>query len=82
MRNHSPNPLHAVYHARYAMPLDQEAFLFLTYDTDQASARGFEAVAVGYSLRYPEDTENLKQQFAVYDSLYAGCRLQVAKGGG
>ncbi len=45
-------------------------------------ARGFGAIAVGYSLRYPEDTENLKQQFAVYDSLYAWCRLQVAKGSG
>ncbi len=43
-------------------------------------ARGFEAIAVGYSLRYPEDSENLRQQFAVYDSLYAWCRLQAAKG--
>ncbi len=43
-------------------------------------ARGFEAIAVGYSLRYPEDTENLRHQFAVYDALYAWCRLQVAKG--
>jgi hypothetical protein len=43
-------------------------------------ARGFEAIAVGYSLRYPEDTENLANQFPVYDALYAWCRLQVAKG--
>jgi hypothetical protein len=43
-------------------------------------ARGLEAIAVGYSLRFPEDTENLAHQFEVYDSLYAWCRLQVAKG--
>ncbi len=43
-------------------------------------ARGFEAIAVGYSLRYPSDEENLLHQFEVYDSLYAWCRLQVAKG--
>ncbi len=43
-------------------------------------ARGFEAIAVGYSLRFPEDVENLENQFPVYDALYAWCRLQVAKG--
>ena len=43
-------------------------------------ARGFEAIAVGYSLRYPDDMVNLAEQFEVYDSLYAWCRLQVAKG--
>lgn len=43
-------------------------------------ARGLEAIASGYSVRYPDDTENLKHQFAVYDALYAWCRLQVAKG--
>lgn len=43
-------------------------------------ARGFEAIAVGYSLRYPSDEENLLHQFEVYDALYAWCRLQVAKG--
>ena len=42
-------------------------------------ARGFEAIATGYSLRYPDDTENLGRQMAVYDALYAWCRLQVAK---
>lgn len=42
-------------------------------------ARGFEAIAVGYSLRYPSDEENLLHQFEVYDSLYAWCRLEVAK---
>jgi hypothetical protein len=43
-------------------------------------ARGLEAIAVGYGLRYPDDEENLPRQFEVYDSLYAWCRLQVAKG--
>jgi hypothetical protein len=42
-------------------------------------AQGLEAVAVGYSLRYPDDEENLLHQFEVYDALYAWCRLQVAK---
>jgi len=42
-------------------------------------ARGLEAIAVGYSLRFPEDLENLEHQFEVYDALYAWCRLQVAK---
>ncbi len=43
-------------------------------------ARGLEAIAVGYGVRYPDDEENLLQQFEVYDALYAWCRLQVAKG--
>jgi hypothetical protein len=42
-------------------------------------ARGLEAIASGYSLRFPEDVENLEHQFEVYDGLYAWCRLQVAK---
>ncbi len=44
-------------------------------------APGLEAIAVGYSLRFPNDTENLSRQFDVYDALYAWCRLQVAKHG-
>ncbi len=47
-------------------------------DTDPI-ARGLEAIASGYSLRYPEDEENLEHQFEVYDALYAWCRLQVAQ---
>ncbi len=43
-------------------------------------ARGLEAIASGFSLRYPNDEENLSVQFEVYDALYAWCRLQVAKG--
>ena len=42
-------------------------------------ARGLEAIAVGYGIRYPDDEENLLQQFEVYDALYAWCRLQGAK---
>lgn len=49
-------------------------------DTDPI-ARGLEAIAVGYSLRFPDDLENLEQQFEVYDALYAWCRLQVAREG-
>jgi hypothetical protein len=42
-------------------------------------ARGLEAIASGFSLRFPEDEENIASQFEVYDALYAGCRLDVAK---
>ena len=42
-------------------------------------ARGLEAIASGYSLRFPDDEENLAAQFEVYDALYAWCRLDVAK---
>ena len=47
-------------------------------DTDPI-ARGLEAIATGYSLRFPEDTENLARQFDVYDALYAWCRLEAAR---
>jgi hypothetical protein len=43
-------------------------------------ARGLEAIASGYSLRFPNDEENLAAQFEVYDALYAWCRLDVAGG--
>jgi hypothetical protein len=46
-------------------------------DSDPLAA-GFEAIAVGYSLRFPDDAENLARQFEMYDSLYAWCRLDVA----
>ncbi len=52
-------------------------------DTDRLDAdplaAGFEAIAVGYSLRYPDDLENIEGQFEVYDAMYAWCRLDVAK---
>lgn len=47
-------------------------------DTDPL-ARGLEAIASGYSLRYPKDEENLAHQFQVYDALYAWSQLDVAK---
>ena len=49
-------------------------------DADPVST-GLEALAVGYSLRFPDDLENLERQFDAYDALYAWCRLQVAKEG-
>ena len=60
------------------------AQIFNAADTDHYEkdtiAAGFEAIAVGYSLRYPNDKENLEHQFPVYDALYAWCRIQIAKG--
>jgi hypothetical protein len=50
-------------------------------DADPLAA-GFEAIAVGYSLRFPDDLENIERQFEVYDALYAWCRLDVAKSDG
>lgn len=53
-------------------------------DTDEGydlepTAYGLEAIATGFSLRFPEDEENLDHQFDVYDALYAWCRLETAK---
>lgn len=62
--------------ARIVHAADIEADLY----TDEI-APGLEAIAVGYSLRFPDDTENLRRQFDVYDALYAWCRLQVVKQG-
>jgi len=47
-------------------------------DNDPLAA-GLEAIAVGYSLRFPDDMENLEMQFEVYDALYAWCRMDTAK---
>ncbi len=51
-------------------------------DTDNlqndAIAAGLEAIAVGFSIRFPDDFENLELQFEVYDALYAWCRLDIA----
>ncbi|MBF0611869.1 MAG: chromate resistance protein [Magnetococcales bacterium] len=49
------------------------------YDQDPI-ARGLEALAVGYALRFPDDQKNLEMQFQLYDALYAWCSLEVAKG--
>ena len=43
-------------------------------------ARGLEAIASGFSLRFPDDSQNLAHQFDVYDALYAWCRMDVASG--
>jgi hypothetical protein len=44
-------------------------------DTDRLDAdplaAGLEAIAMGYSLRFPDDLENIERQFEVYDALYA-----------
>jgi len=45
-------------------------------DTDPL-ARGLEAIAAGFGLRYPDDQQNLAVQFEVYDALYAWCKTQV-----
>ncbi len=42
-------------------------------------AAGFEAIAVGFGLRYPDDKKNLKRQFEMYDALYAWCCLDAAR---
>jgi hypothetical protein len=41
-------------------------------------APGLEAIASGFSLLLPDDAANLEAQFAVYDALYAWCRIQIA----
>ena len=42
-------------------------------------APGLEAIASGFSLMFPDDYENLENQFLVYDALYAFLKLQLAK---
>ncbi len=39
-------------------------------------ASGLEAVARGFSLMFPDDEENLKYQFFVYDALYAAIKCE------
>ncbi len=50
-------------------------------DTDNLQshpvAAGLDAIAVGYSILYCNDNENIKKQFDMYDALYAWCRMQV-----
>jgi len=41
-------------------------------------APGLEAIATGFGIILPDDLDNVERQFAVYDALYAWCRLQVA----
>lgn len=42
-------------------------------------APGLEAIATGFGVIHPDDHANLAAQFAVYDALYAWCRLQGEK---
>lgn len=42
-------------------------------------APGLEAIASGFSIMFPDDYENLENQFLVYDALYAFFKLQLAK---
>jgi hypothetical protein len=42
-------------------------------------ATGLEAIAVGHSLLYPDDHENIRHQFQVYDALYNYFRLMGTK---
>lgn len=50
-------------------------------DTDMLEsnrfAAGLEAIAVGYSLLFVDDNENIKHQFNVYDALYNYFRLKA-----
>ena len=54
--------------ASYTGRMDEEPLAF-----------GFEAITVGYSIRFPYDLENIDRQFDVYDALYAWCRLDTAR---
>jgi hypothetical protein len=72
--------------ARYGLkdkPLEKMAKIINAADTDRLDAdpiaAGLEAIASGYSVRYPDDQENLSRQFEVYDALYAWCRLDLAR---
>ena len=47
-------------------------------DTDPI-AHGLEAIASGFSIRFPDDAENLARQFEIYDSLFAWCRMETAR---
>jgi hypothetical protein len=64
-------------------PLLRMAKIINAADTNRLEndplAAGFEAIAVGYSIRFPNDLENIVAQFEVYDALYAWCRLDVGK---
>ena len=52
-------------------------------DTDKVGsdpiAPGLEAIATGYSILFPLDSDNLQRQFELYDALYAWCRLDVSR---
>lgn len=39
-------------------------------------ATGFEAIATGFSLLFPDDQVNIEKQFLTYDALYTWCKFQ------
>jgi hypothetical protein len=39
-------------------------------------APGLEAIARGFSIMYPDDKENLRKQFKVYDALYTFFKMK------
>jgi hypothetical protein len=43
------------------------------------TAAGFEAIAVGYIVSFPEDLANIESPFEVHDALCARCPLDVEK---
>ena len=73
--------------ARYGLKdkaLERMAKIINAADTDRLNAdpiaAGMEAIASGYSVRHPDDLENLSRQLEVYDALYAWCRLDTVEG--
>ena len=46
---------------------------------DHPAGAGLKALAEGYSIRFPDDGENVRRQMDLYDALYAWCRLEAAK---
>jgi hypothetical protein len=59
--------------------LSDPALLRMARVVNAADTGHPEAIASGYGLRYPDDVENIERQFAVYDALYAWCRLDVVR---
>lgn len=43
-------------------------------------AAGIEAIARGFSVRFPDDLENIEHQFEVLDALYTFFRMKTAAG--
>jgi hypothetical protein len=53
----------------------------VTGPTDSApESAGLEAAATGFRMIAPDDAENMKLQFPLYDALYSFCQLRVDEG--
>lgn len=50
-------------------------------DRPRPEGAGLEAAAIGFREIAPDDHENIRLQFPLYDALYAYCRWRVEKGG-